>query len=95
MFSINTNVFIICDANCKTVKQKTILTLFKICEKPIVPKLLNAAMLFKDHVHTETSTMCEPDDVHKVINLDYFVWTVNRFFKSVTHESEKLREVQS
>ncbi len=26
-------------------------------------KLLNAAMLFKDHVYTETATMCEIDDV--------------------------------
>jgi len=61
--NVTTNVCIICGADCKTVKQKKIHTLFRICEKPMAQKLRNAAMLFKDHVYTETEAMCEVDDV--------------------------------
>lgn len=61
--SLTTNVCIICGLACKTVKQKKIHKLFRICEKPMAQKLLNAAMLFKDHVYTETAAMRDVDDV--------------------------------
>jgi hypothetical protein len=60
---VTTNVCIFCGSDCKTVKQKKIHKLFRICEKPMAQKLLNAAMLFKDHVYTQTVVMCEADDV--------------------------------
>ncbi len=54
---------IFCGADRKTVKQKKVRTLYRICEKPMAQKLLNAAMLFKDHVYTETAAMSGVDDV--------------------------------
>ena len=57
--SVTKHVCIICGAATTTVKQKKIHKLFRICEKPMAQKLLNAAMLFQDHVYTETSTMSE------------------------------------
>ena len=57
------NVCIFCGADRKKVKQKVVHTLYRICEKPIAQKLLNAAMLFKDHVYTETAVMSGVDDV--------------------------------
>ena len=57
------NVCIFCGADRKTVKQKIVHTLYRICEKPMAQKLLNAAMLFKDHVYTETAIMSGVDDV--------------------------------
>lgn len=51
-----------CGLAYKTAKQKKIHKLFRICEKPMAQKLLNAAMLFKNHVYTETAKMCEVDD---------------------------------
>ena len=50
---------IFCGSDCKTVKQKKIHKLFRICEKPMAQKLLNVAMLFKDHVYIQTVVMCE------------------------------------
>ena len=38
--------------------------MYRICEKPMAQKLLNAAMLFKDHMYTETATMCDVEDVY-------------------------------
>ena len=57
------NVCIFCGSNCKTIRQKKIHKLFRICEKSMAQKLLNAAMLFKDHVYTETAAMHEVNDV--------------------------------
>ena len=57
------NVCIFCGADRKTVKQKKIHTLYRVCEKPMAQKLLNAAMLFKDQVYTETAAMCDVNDV--------------------------------
>jgi len=37
--------------------------LLRICEKPIAQKLLNVALLFKDHVYPQTVVMCEVYDV--------------------------------
>ena len=62
-FKPNTNVCIFCGADRKTVNWKKIHTLYRICEKPMAQKLLNAAMLFKDHVYTETAALCEVEDV--------------------------------
>ena len=52
-----------CGADRKTVKQKIVHTLYRICEKPMAQKLLNAAILFKDYVYTETAVMSGVDDV--------------------------------
>ena len=57
------NVCIFCGADRKTVKQKKIHTLYRVCEKPMAQKLLNAAMLFKDQVYTETAAMSDVNDV--------------------------------
>ena len=57
------NVCIFCGADRKTVKLKKIHTLYRVCEKPMAQKLLNAAMLFKDRVHTEIATMHDVTDV--------------------------------
>ncbi len=57
------NVCIFCGADRKTVKQKKVRTLYRICEKPMAQKLLNAAMLFEDHMYTETAAMSGVDDV--------------------------------
>jgi hypothetical protein len=62
-FKPNTNVCIFCGADRKTVNWKKIHTLYRICEKPMAQKLLNAVMLFKDHVYTETAALCEVEDV--------------------------------
>ena len=43
--------------------KKKIHTLYRVCEKPMAQKLLNAAMLFKDQVYTETAAMCDVNDV--------------------------------
>lgn len=61
--SVTKNVSIICGADIKTVQQKKIHTLYRICEKPMAQKLLNAGMLFKDHIYTETAAMTSVDDV--------------------------------
>lgn len=61
--SVITNVCSICGLACKTVKQKKIHKLFRIREKTMARKQLNAAMLFKDHVYTETAAMRDVDDV--------------------------------
>ena len=61
--SVITNVCIFCGADRVTVKQKTIHTLYRICEKAMAQKLLNAAMLFKDHVYNNTVVMCGIGDV--------------------------------
>jgi len=37
--------------------------LYRICEKSIAQKLLNAAMLFKDHVFTKTAAMSDVGDI--------------------------------
>ena len=41
----------------------TIHMLYRVCEKSMAQKLLNAAMLFKDHVYTQTAAMCNLGDV--------------------------------
>ena len=51
------SVCIICGSDRVTVKWKTAHKLYRICEKPIAQKLLNAAMLFKDEVYTEIASM--------------------------------------
>ena len=56
-------VCIFCGADRKTVKQKIVHTLYRICEKSMAQKLLSAAMLFKDRVYTETAVMSGVDDV--------------------------------
>ena len=65
--SVPTNICIICGFDRLTVKRKTIHTLYRICEKPMAQKLLNAAMLFKDRVYTETAAMCNVSDVFAII----------------------------
>ena len=45
------NVCILCGIECKTMPKNC-----RICEEPMVQKLLNAA-LFKDRVYTETAVM--------------------------------------
>ena len=45
------------------LSSKKIHTLYRVCEKPIAQKLLNAAMLFKDRVYTETAAMHDVNDV--------------------------------
>lgn len=57
------NVCIICGSDRITVKRKTIHKLYRICEKSMAQKLLNAAMLFKDRVYTETAAMSGVGDV--------------------------------
>ncbi|KAF3832797.1 hypothetical protein F7725_026462, partial [Dissostichus mawsoni] len=42
-----------------TVNQKKIHKTYRICEKPIAQKMLNAANLFKDRVYNETAAMCD------------------------------------
>jgi len=44
-------------------RQHTVNILYRICEKSIAQKLLNAAMLFKDHVFTKTAAMSEVGDI--------------------------------
>lgn len=61
--SVPDNYCIICGSNRLTVKRKTMHTLYRICERPMAQKLLNAAMLFKDCVYTETATMSNVGDV--------------------------------
>lgn len=61
--SVPANICIICGSDRLTLKRKTIHSLYRICEKPMAQKLLNAAMLFKDHVYTETASMCNVGDV--------------------------------
>lgn len=56
------NVCIFCGADRKNIKQTIVHTLYRICEKPMAQKLLNAAMLFKDRVYTETAAMSGVDD---------------------------------
>ena len=56
-------ICIFCATECKTIKQKKVHTLYRICEKPMAQKLLNAAMLFKDRVYTETAGMSGVDAV--------------------------------
>ena len=53
----STNVCIFCGMDHKTVKRKTIHTLYRICEKQMAQKLLNAAKLFNDRVYTTTAAM--------------------------------------
>ena len=61
--SEKTNICIFCGSECTTVRWKTIHTLYRICEKSMVQKLLNAAMLFKDNMYTKTAMMCDVGDV--------------------------------
>ena len=55
-------VCIFCGADRKTVNWKKMHKMYRICEKPMAQKLLNATMLFKDHVYTETAAMCDVED---------------------------------
>ena len=48
------------------LSSKKIHTLYRVCEKPMAQKLLNAAMLFKDRVYTETAAMHDINDVFLV-----------------------------
>ena len=59
----STNVCIFCGMDRKTVKRKTIHTLYRICEKQMAQKLLNAAKLFNDRVYTTTAAMSSIGDV--------------------------------
>lgn len=61
--SVPANSCIICGSDRLTVKPKTIHTSYRICEKPMAQKLLNAAIMFKDRVYTETAAMCNVGDV--------------------------------
>ena len=61
--SVSSNVCIFCSADCITVRQKTIHTLYRVSEKPMAQKLLNAGVLFRDRVYTETARMCDVGDV--------------------------------
>ncbi|KAF3855136.1 hypothetical protein F7725_023191, partial [Dissostichus mawsoni] len=77
--SVTKNVCIICGADIKTVNQKKIHKTYRICEKPIAQKMLNAANLFKDRVYNETAAMCDVNDVfaadiryHKHCCKEYF-----------------------
>ena len=56
-FKPSTAVCIIRGSDKTTVKWKTVHTLYRISEKAMVQKLLNAAMLFKDRVYTERAAM--------------------------------------
>ena len=44
-------------------KKNKVHTLYRIYEKPMAKKLLNAAMLFKDRMYTETAAMSDVNDV--------------------------------
>lgn len=57
------SVCIICGSERATVKRKTVHKLYRICEKPMAQKLLNAARLFKDRVYTEIAAMSGVGDV--------------------------------
>ncbi len=61
--NVPSNICIFCSADRITVRQKTIHTLYKVSEKPMAQKLLNAGVLFRDHVYTETAAMCDVGDV--------------------------------
>ena len=61
--SVSSNVCIFCGADRITVRQKTVHTLYRVSEKPMAQKLLNAGVLFRDRVYTETAAMCDVGDV--------------------------------
>ena len=41
-------------------------TLHRVSETPIVQKILNAGVLFREHVYTENDTMCDVNNVLQV-----------------------------
>ena len=83
------NVCIFCGAECKTVKQNKIHTLFRICEKKMAQKLLNAAKLFQDHVYTETAAMHNAEDVFAA-DIQYHAYCCKSYFNRYNAKIEEI-----
>ena len=68
--SIPSNVCIFCSADRITVRWKTIHTLYRVSEKLMAQKVLNAGILFRNHVYTVyTDTLLVVPPVRYPLNL--------------------------
>ncbi|CAB3989606.1 Hypothetical predicted protein [Paramuricea clavata] len=83
------NICVICGSDCKTVKQKKIHKLLRVCEKLMAQKLLNTAIFFKDCVYTATAAMYEPEDVFAA-DLYYHSYCYKDYFNKYNADIEEI-----
>lgn len=87
--SVITYICIFCGADCATVKQKTIHILYRICEKAMTQKLLNAAKLLKDHMYNITVVMCGVGNVFAV-DIQYHDHSCKGYFNKYHTKIEEI-----